>query len=124
LILGIGIDMIEVDRVRKAMEADPEFAKSVFAEAEMDYCETMSNKYQHYAARFCAKEAFLKALGVGLHKGLLFSQIQVVNNPQGKPDILLDGKAKDFYKKFGFSKIFVSLSHLKELAQAIVILEK
>ena len=116
--------MIEVGRVQEAMEADPEFAKSVFTEAEIDYCEAMSRKYQHYAVRFCAKEAFLKALGVGLHKGFLFSQIQVINDGQGKPTILLEGSAKEFSEKFGFSKIFVSLTHLKELAQAIVILEK
>lgn len=124
MIFGIGIDMMEVGRIQKAMQADPEFAKFIFAKAEIDYCEAMARKYQHYAARFCAKEAFLKALGVGLHQGFLFSQIQVINDAQGKPTIILEGSAKEFFEKFGFSKIFVSLTHLKELAQAIVILEK
>lgn len=116
--------MIEVGRVQKAIEADPEFVKSVFAKAEIEYCEAMKRKYQHYAARFCAKEAFLKALGVGMHEGLLFTQIQVVNDSSGKPGIILEGKMKDLFEKFGFSKIFVSLTHLKELAQAFVILVK
>ncbi len=116
--------MIEVGRVQNAMETDPEFVKSIFAKAEIDYCEAMAHKYQHYAARFCAKEALLKALGVGMHQGLLFTQIQVVNEPNGKPGIILEGKAKELWEKLGFPKIFVSLAHLNELAQAIVILDK
>lgn len=124
MIYGLGTDIIEVDRVRKTMEADPGFQHMVFSPAEIRYCESKAHKYQHYAARFCAKEAFLKALGLGLHNGIKLTDIEVCNEPSGKPFIELNGCAKDSVRNFGFLKILVSLSHLKDMAKAVVIIEK
>jgi len=124
LIFGLGTDIIEVDRVRKTMEADPGFRQQVFSPAEIGYCESKAYPFQHYAARFCAKEAFLKAAGTGLNAGIKLSDIEVVDEPSGKPAIQLSGAAKDFFGKFGFSKILVSLSHLKNISIAVVIIEK
>ena len=81
------------------------------------------NKVQHFAARFSAKESFLKAIGTGWRFGIRFADIEVFNDELGKPHIRVFGKAEELLKNLGISKIHVSLSHLKETATAIVILE-
>jgi len=124
LIFGLGTDTIEVDRIRKTMEADPGLRRQIFSPAEISYCESKAFPFRHYAARFCAKEAFLKACGTGFNAGTNLSAIEVLNEPSGKPYIRLTGAAKEYYEKFGFSKILVSLSHLKDFAIAVVIIEK
>lgn len=124
MIYGLGTDIIEVDRVRKTMEADPGFQHTVFTPGEIRYCESKANKYQHFSARFCAKEAFLKALGQGINTSIKLTDIEVCNESSGKPFIQLTGTAKDFFRNFGFIKILVSLSHLKDMAKAVVIIEK
>lgn len=124
MIYGIGTDIIEVSRVRKAMETDPGFYKDIFTSEEVKYCESKVYKYRHYAARFCAKESFLKALGLGINSGIKLTDIEVFNDQPGKPFIRLTGTAKEFISDLGISKIHVTLSHLKEIAEATVIIEK
>lgn len=124
MIHGIGTDIIEVDRIRKTMEADPGFKHEIFTVAEIAYCESKAYKYQHFAARFCAKEAVLKALGLGINHAVKLADIEVYNDSTGKPLIRLTGTAKDFSRNIGFLKILVSLSHLKDIAKAVVIIEK
>ena len=124
MIYGTGIDMIEVGRIRIAMEKDAGFKDTVFTEEEILYCESKKNKYQHYAARFSAKEAFMKAIGTGWRFGIRFAEIEIYLDELGKPSIRGYGKAKELLKKEEISKIHVSLSHLKEMATAIVIIEK
>ncbi|HSV87187.1 MAG TPA: holo-ACP synthase [Bacteroidales bacterium] len=124
MILGLGTDIIEVDRVRKTMEADPGFRYKIFSPAEIEYCHSKAYPFRHYAVRFCAKEAFLKAAGTGLNAGIKLSEIEVVVEPTGKPFIQLIGEAKEFFGKFGFLKIHVSLSHLSDISVAVVIIEK
>jgi holo-[acyl-carrier protein] synthase len=133
LIYGTGIDIIEVHRIQTVMERDLGFREKIFTEGEIAYCEKMKNKYQNYAARFSAKEAFLKAIGTGWRFGIRFADIDVYHDDFGKPLIRLTGKAEELVKKDGISelvkkdgisKIHVSLSHLKEMATAVVILEK
>lgn len=124
LIYGIGTDIIEVSRIAKVMERDIGFREKIFSEGEIAYCEKMKNKYQHYAARFSAKEAFMKALGTGWRDGIRFVEIEVVHDPLGKPLILLSGKAKELAEKAGMGEIHVSLSHVKEIASAVVVVEK
>jgi holo-[acyl-carrier protein] synthase len=123
LIYGIGTDIIEVDRLRKTMEADPGFRESIFTQDEIAYCESKTYKYQHYAARFCAKEAFMKALGKGLRSGILFKDIEVYHDEMERPWIRLTGTAKHAAEDLGVLKILVSLAHLREIANAAVILE-
>ena len=124
MISGTGIDIIEVLRIQKVMERDLGFREKIFTEGEIAYCEKMKNKYQNYAARFSAKEAFLKAIGTGWRFGIRFADIDVYHDDFGKPLIRLTGKAEELALRDGISKIHVSLSHLKEMATAVVILEK
>jgi holo-[acyl-carrier protein] synthase len=124
LISGTGIDIIEVHRIQTVMERDIGFREKIFTSGEIIYCETKKNKYQHYAARFSAKEAFLKAIGTGWRFGIRFADIDVYHDDFGKPLIRLTGKAEELALRDGISKIHVSLSHLKEMATAVVIVEK
>jgi holo-[acyl-carrier protein] synthase len=124
LISGTGIDIIEVNRIKTVMERDIGFREKIFTEGEIAYCETKKNKFQHYAARFSAKEAFLKAIGTGWRFGIRFADIDVYHDDFGKPLIRLTGKAEELAMRDGISKISVSLSHLKEMATAVVIVEK
>ncbi len=123
MIYGIGTDIIEVGRIQKVMERDLGFRDKIFTPGEIEYCETKKFKYQNYAARFSAKESFLKAIGTGWRFGIRFADIEVYHDELGKPYIRLHGKAKELITELSITKINVSLSHLKELATAIVTLE-
>jgi holo-[acyl-carrier protein] synthase len=124
MIYGIGTDIIEVARIQKAMERNANFGGKIFTTGEIAYCDPMKNKYQHYAVRFSAKEAFLKAIGTGWRLGISFSDIDVYHDKYGKPLIRLTGKAAEFAEKEGISMIYVSLSHIKETACAVVVVER
>jgi holo-[acyl-carrier protein] synthase len=115
MIVGVGIDMIEVERVRKVAEEHPRFLEKVFTARETDYCLAKKNKYQHLAARFAAKEAFFKALG----KRIEWTAVEVVNLASGQPQLEFYGE-----KDMGFDRSHVSLSHLADYAVAVVVLEK
>lgn len=124
MILGIGFDLIEVARIAKQVDSDSRFKEKIFSPAEIEYCESCGvNKAQHYAARFAAKEAFFKAIGSGYRRGLAFSEITIINDELGKPIIRLSGKTADHARQNQFGGIHVSLSHLRELAGAVVIIE-
>ena len=122
LIIGIGTDIFEINRMKKRIEKEPEFIQSVFTSQEIKYCEQFKFKEQNFAARFAAKEALMKALGIGYNNGISFSEIEISNNPAGKPEITLTGKALEFANKSGVTNIHVSLSHSKKQAIAFVIL--
>ena len=115
---------MEVARVRDAMEKDPGLRNEIFSLQEIEYCESKANKYQHYTARFAAKEAVMKAMGTGLQHGIRFNQIEVLNTDLGAPYINLKDKAKEFAKDKGILKILVSLAHVKDFATAMVVLEE
>ena len=123
MIFGVGTDIIEVKRVKAVMESDIGFRDKIFTEGEIAYCEKMKNKQQHYAARYSAKEAFLKALGTGWRYGIRYADIDVFHDLLGNPHIRLYGKAEELAQKENISKIHVSLSHVREMATATVILE-
>ena len=123
MIFGIGIDLIEVERVAEKIGKKEGFRELVFSKMEIDYCELMTNKYEHYAARFAAKEAFFKAIGTGWRDGTAFNEIEITNNEMGKPEISFLGKTATSIAEMKFGKISVSLSHLKTMASAIVIIE-
>jgi holo-[acyl-carrier protein] synthase len=114
MVIGIGIDIIDVERVRKLAEKNPRFLERIFTPKEIDYCLKKKNKYQHLAARFAVKEAFFKAIG----KRISWQDVELFNLPSGKPQ--LDIKFKE---RFFIEKALVSISHLKEYAVAAVILE-
>ncbi len=123
MIYGTGIDIIEVERIEKALMRDNGFKDKIFTPLEIEYCESKKNKYQHYAARFSAKESFLKAIGTGWRFGIRFADIELFHDELGQPHIRVSGKAEELINNLQISKIHVSLSHLKETASAIVILE-
>lgn len=124
MIAAIGIDIIEVGRIRKLLEKGERFKKRIYTNLEQEYCDGKKNAALSYAARFAAKEAFLKALGTGLSGGVSFKEIELVNDEKGKPELNLYGKARAMVLKKGGSAWHVSLSHLEDLAAAVVILEK
>ncbi len=123
MILGVGTDIIEVERIRKNIESNKRFKEKVFSKNEIDYCENKANKAESYAARFAAKEAFFKALGTGWRDGMSFPEVEIMNNELGKPQINLFGKAKEIAESQKITNIHVSVSHIKEIATSVVILE-
>lgn len=123
MILGVGIDLIEVQRIREKIDK-PLFKARVFSESEISYCESFKKqKYEHYAGRFSAKEAFLKAIGEGWQGKFSFAEIEIINNELGCPQINLLDKAQQVLEEKNITKMHVSISHLKEIATAIVIIE-
>ena len=123
MIFGIGTDLIEVERVAEKMEKKQGFKELVFSADEIIYCEARTYKYEHYAARFAAKEAFLKAIGTGWRNGTAFNEIEIYNDEEGKPEIRFHGLTAKTIADLKLGKIFVSLSHLKNMASAMVIIE-
>ncbi len=123
MILGTGIDIIEVERIAFRVGKDNGFKELVFSKDEMSYCDTKAAPFEHYAARFAAKEAFLKAVGRGWDSGLQWNEIEIVNETNGKPTLRITGMTEKTLAPMGIRIIHVSLSHLKSMATAIVILE-
>ncbi len=124
MILGIGTDIIEVNRIERLLAEQKRFKKRIFTQGEIEYCEHKKNNIQNYAARFAVKEALLKAMGTGWREGAAFKEIEVKNNEKGKPELVLSGTVKKITEEMGVTNIQVSISHLKDLAIGIVILER
>ena len=124
MIAGVGIDMIEVERIAEKISKESGFRELVFSKAEIDYCESKKRKAEHYAARFAAKEAFFKALGTGWAENTSFNEVTIINDKHGKPEIVLSGQTLETINAMGIKNIFVSLSHIKKVASAVVIVEK
>jgi holo-[acyl-carrier protein] synthase len=122
MIIGIGCDIIEINRVEKAVQSES-FKKRVFTEAEIAYCESRGKQqFASFAARFAAKEAVLKAFGTGLRGGELV-EIEVLNDELGCPQLSLRGYHEELAHSKGVGKIHVTLSHSKDSAMAYVVLE-
>ena len=124
MIAGLGTDMIEVERVAIKIAKESGFRELVFSKKEIDYCEAKTNKFEHYAARFAAKEAFFKAIGTGWLDGTAFNEVQITNDEKGKPVLALLGKTAVTIAAMNFNNISVSLTHLKTIASAVVIIER
>ena len=121
MIRGLGTDIVEIARVDKACRRES-FKAFVFTEFEQAYCESRGkNSAASYAARFAAKEAFFKALGTGIFTRP--ADVEVVNGASGHPEIFLHGKAKTLAHERGVTKISVSLSHSRDFATAVCIIE-
>lgn len=124
MIVGTGIDIAEVPRIRLSIERFGErFLQRVFTEGEIRYCDSKANRFERYAARFAAKEAGMKALGTGWNFGVRWRDLEVARKPGGRPTLLLHGKAAEFAAKLGATNIALSLTHTPEQAMAQVILE-
>lgn len=119
--VGLGVDLVEVDRMRRILVRTPSFARRVFSEDEVAYCESHVDPAMHYAARFAAKEAVVKALGTGFSQGIGFRDIEVVRDSKGRPAIALSNGAKQAADEMGVTDMPVSLSHTDNDAVACVI---
>jgi holo-[acyl-carrier protein] synthase len=126
MIFGIGVDLAEVDRIRDALEraeTGARFRDRIFTRGEQAYCERRKRKYESYAARFAAKEATMKALGSGWGRNVGWTEIEVVREPGGRPEIRLHGKTAAFASKLGIRRFALALTHTAETAMAEVIAE-
>ena len=123
MIYGIGTDIIEVQRIEEKLRRTKGLKTRLFTGREIAYCESKHRPAMNYAARFAAKEAFLKAMGTGWSNGYAFSEIEIVNNAQGKPELFVHGSVGEFCRTHGIAGMQVSMSHIKDLAKAVVVLE-
>ena len=124
MIVGTGIDIAEVPRIRQSIERFGErFLRRIFTDGEMRYCDSKMNRMERYAARFAAKEAAMKALGTGWNHGVRWVDCEVTRLPGGRPTITFYGVAGEFAAKLGVKNASLSISHTAEQAIALVILE-
>jgi holo-[acyl-carrier protein] synthase len=124
MIVGTGVDIAEVARIKAAVDRYGErFLKRVFTPEEVRYATSKVNAAERLAARFAAKEAAMKAIGTGLRHGVTWQDVEVVRQPGGRPGLCFSGKAAEFAAALGCKKVHLSLSHTEEHAIAHVILE-
>ena len=124
MIVGTGVDLAEVSRIRASVERFGEkFVRRIFTPAEIAYVERKANRFERYAARFAAKEAGMKAIGTGWRRGVTWHDFEVANLPTGKPTLRLHGAAARFAEQLGVRHISLSITHTAELGMAHVILE-
>ena len=124
MIYGIGVDIVEISRIEKAISrwGDP-FLNRIFTASEIEYCQGKARTPSRFALRFAAKEAFSKALGLGFTNGLRFRDIEVVRTSQERPTLSLHHKARDLWESYGLKNSFLSLSDNGSYAVAVVVLE-
>jgi holo-[acyl-carrier protein] synthase len=124
MILGTGVDLAEVSRIRDVIvRYGTRFVHRVFTEGEVSYVERKANRFERYAARFAAKEAGMKALGTGWRRGVVWKDFEVANLPSGRPTLLLHGVAREIANQLGVRQISLSLTHTAETGLAFVIFE-
>src|SRR5271156_2323513 len=119
IILGIGTDIIECPRIGKMIENHGElFLRRIYTEREIRYCQARRHATEHFAGRWAAKEAILKCLGSGWRKGLCWTDMEVRNDPGGKPQVLMCGAAKDLAQTLRLSEVLITISHCRAYATA------
>jgi holo-[acyl-carrier protein] synthase len=115
----VGVDLIEIDRIRRALERYPTFRERCFTQAEQAYCDSRPNPAQHYAARFAGKEAVGKAIGFGVARAFAWRDVEIAGRP--KPDVRLSGRVADWAERVGAGSLDLSLTHSRELAAAVCV---
>jgi holo-[acyl-carrier protein] synthase len=124
MILGTGIDLAEVGRIRDAIgRYGDRFIQRIYTAAEIAYVERKANRFERYAGRFAAKEAGMKAIGTGWKRGVRWVDFEVSNLPSGRPTLRLHGEAARLAGKMGVKSISLSITHTAEMGMAQVILE-
>jgi holo-[acyl-carrier protein] synthase len=124
MVLGIGTDLAEVERIGKSVERFGErFLTRIYTAQERAYAMRKANWAERLAARFAAKEAGMKAIGTGLSSGVSWQHFEVVNEPSGRPTLRLSGMARSVADSMGVKRVSLSLTHTKQMAMAVVILE-
>lgn len=125
MILGIGTDLAEVGRIRHSIsQFGDRFLNRIYTERERAYASAKANAAERYAARFAAKEAGMKAIGTGWRRGVTWRDFEVVNERSGRPTLSLRGVAREIADQLGVTQISISLTHTREMAFAVVILER
>jgi holo-[acyl-carrier protein] synthase len=122
MIIGIGVDLVKIDRIDKAGKNHEGFLERVFTEREREYCSRQKYPAQHYAARFAAKEAVLKAIGTGWSAGIKWTDMEILHGEGGGPIVNLSGRVKDLMDLKGVKQVFLSYSHDEGYAVAQVVL--
>jgi holo-[acyl-carrier protein] synthase len=116
--LRVGVDAVEVDRVARLSEDHPDSFEEIFTPRELEYCAGKRRRSEHLAARFAAKEAVLKAFGTGISQRMRWTDVEVVNDARGRPEITLGGAVAQFAERHGLAQLDVSLTHTRGLAIA------
>jgi holo-[acyl-carrier protein] synthase len=116
---AVGVDLIEIERIARALERYPRFRDRCFTAAERAYCDSRANPAQHYAARFAGKEAVGKALGFGVARAFAWLDVEIVGRP--KPDVRLSGRAAAWAERIGAGAIDLSMTHSRGLAAAVCV---
>lgn len=125
MIVGLGLDIVMIERIENMLERHGErVLKRLYTQIERDYCDKMAKPALHYAARFAAKEAFVKALGTGFSAGIRWRDIGIRHDPRGKPEVYAEATALQAMQGLGAARSLVSLSHDDLHAAAVVVLEK
>jgi holo-[acyl-carrier protein] synthase len=125
LIIGVGVDIVETSRIERILaERGERFRTKLFTPEEIAYCDAMAKPLIHYAARFAAKEAFSKALGTGIARGVKWKDVGVVHRPGGQPALVITGRAAELLRELGAGSAHVSLSHTDGHAAASVAIER
>jgi holo-[acyl-carrier protein] synthase len=124
MIVGIGVDLCEVDRMEAAIGRHGErFLARIYTEAERAYCDSKPNRMERFAGRFAAKEAAMKAIGTGWRRGVAWRDFEVTRAASGQPVICFHGVARKFADELGVKRALVSITHIKSMAMAQVVLE-
>ena len=124
MIVSIGVDLIEINRIASALDRNANrFRDRIFTTSEINYCEGRGSRLASYAGRFAAKEAVMKALGMGWFDGVFWRDIEVVSGTNGAPSVRLSGYAKQRFNHIGAAKAHLSISHSRDLAIAQVVFE-
>lgn len=122
MIKGVGVDIIEIDRIKKAVQRNSSFIKKLFSDKEIEYAKSEKLRAEYLAGRFSAKEAVSKALGTGF-RGFEFKNIEIYKDNLGKPIVVLSGKARDIAEESGNYQIQLSISHDRDKAIAYAVME-
>ncbi len=124
MIVGSGIDLVEIARIQQSMDRfGPRFLDRVYTAAEQAYCARKRKSAESFAARFAAKEAGAKALGTGISHGVNWLEIEVVREPSGRPTLVFHGRAAQFAARLGVRHTALSITHTSDLSMASVLLE-
>ena len=122
MIQGLGTDIVEIVRIGEMIERHGElFLQRVYTEREVAYCQKRASSYQHFAGRWAAKEAVMKALGSGWAKGIAWRDIEVVSLPNGQPRVIVYGAVKELSDQAGISRYLLSISHCRSHATAAAV---
>ena len=117
--MNVGVDLIEIERIRRALERYPRFRERCFTEAERAYCDSRPNPAESYAGRFAGKEAVGKALGFGVARAFAWRDVEIVGRP--KPSVTLSGRIARWSQEVGAGRIDLSMTHSRELASAVCV---